>query len=238
MLQRLDTASKAVGLHMNASKTKIMSNSHKRTIKIDNKQIDYVDEYVYLGKLLSFEENNNEKEIDRRINIAWKRYWAQREIMKGKYSLDMKKTIMDSCILPSLTYACQTWVYTEKERRKILSCQHAMERSLLKLRKIQRIRNTDIRTRTKLTDALQFSLKQKWRWAGHVARYEDKRWTHQITKWPGPSGKRHVGRQRKRWADDVRIMAGKEWMTIAKSREDWKRMEEVFTLGGPLDKRV
>ncbi|CAH2100406.1 unnamed protein product [Euphydryas editha] len=106
---------------------------------------------------------------------------------------------MDSCILPSLTYASQTWVYTEKVKNKILSCQHAMERSLLKLRRIQKTRNADIRKKTNVTDALHHSLKQKWKWAGHIARYQDQRWTHETTKWKGPIGKRSIGRQRKRW---------------------------------------
>lgn len=183
---------------MNASKTKIMTNSQKKTINVEEKPIEYAQEYVYLGKLVSFDAHSNEKEIDRRISIAWKKYWAQKEILKGNYSLNIKKTIMDSSILPSLTYASQTWVYTEKVKNKILSCKHAMERSILRLRKIQKTRNADIRMKTKLTDALEFSLKQKWNWAGHLSRYEDRRWSYQITKWSGPTGKRKWGRQKKR----------------------------------------
>lgn len=232
LLQRLNSESKKIGLNMNASKTKIMSNSQKKIIQVEGKIIEYENEYVYLGKLVSFDSNSNENEIDRRTSTAWKKYWAQKEILKGNYSLNIKKTIMDSCILPSLTYASQTWVFTEKVKNKISSCQHAMERSILKLRKIQKTRNSDIRMKTKLTDALNFSLKQKWSWAGHLSRYEDKRWTYQTTKWQGPIGKRNVGRQRKRWADDIINTAGKNWMHTAKDRDRWKTMEEAFTRRG------
>ncbi|GBP24090.1 Putative uncharacterized transposon-derived protein F52C9.6 [Eumeta japonica] len=101
----------------------------------------------------------------------------------------MKKIIMDSCILPTLTYSSQTWIFTNIIKNKIRSCQHAMERSILKLRRIDKKRNTDIRNKTKLVDELQHTMTLKWKWAGHIARYQDKRWTTQTTNWPGPSGK-------------------------------------------------
>ena len=44
---------------------------------------------IYLGKQISFQSNCNENEIDRRINIAWRKYWSQKEILKGTYSLQM-----------------------------------------------------------------------------------------------------------------------------------------------------
>ncbi|GBP38551.1 Putative uncharacterized transposon-derived protein F52C9.6 [Eumeta japonica] len=109
-----------------------------------------------------------------------------------------------------------------------------MERSILKLRRIDKKRNTDIRNKTKLVDALQHTMTLKWKWAGHIARYQDKRWTTQTTNWPGPSGKRHRGRQKKRWADDIVKIAGKNWTTTAQNRHNWKKMEEAFTRTGAI----
>ncbi|CAF4832386.1 unnamed protein product [Pieris macdunnoughi] len=76
---------------------------------------------------------------------------------------------MDVCILPCLTYGSQTWVYTIKARNTLLT-QHAMERSMLRLRRIHKVSNKTIRERTNVTDILKHALKMKWRWAGHVAR--------------------------------------------------------------------
>ena len=44
----------------------------------------------------------------------------------------------------------------------------------------------------------------KWRWAGHLSRYDDKekRISKEIEKWK-PLGKRNKGRPRKRWKDDL-----------------------------------
>lgn len=41
-------------------------------INIDGNKIEYVIEYVYLGRLMSFDKNRNEKEVNRRINIYYK----------------------------------------------------------------------------------------------------------------------------------------------------------------------
>ena len=183
---------------------------------------------------MSFNSDRNEEDLDRRINCTWRKFWAQKEILKGKYSLNMKKTIIDTSLLPSLTYGCQTWIYTNKIKNKIRTCQRAMERSILKLRKIQKIRSEDIRKKTKLTDALEYCLKLKWQWAGHLARYPDNRWTLLSTKWNGPPGKRRVGRPKKRWADEIISIAGSNWINITQDRERWKRLGEAYTQMGSM----
>lgn len=229
MMNTLDKESKKVGLHMNTSKTKAMTNSRRRLINVAGTEIDYVNEYIYLGKHISFSPSNNEEEVDRRINTAWKKFWSQKEILKGEYSIAHKKIVMDTCILPSLTYGSQTWTYTKKVRKAITTCQRSMERSILNIRKIQKIRSEIIRQKTKLTDALQQALHLKWQWAGHVARYKDKRWTLVTTKWTGPAGRRLRRRPKKKWIDDIYSVAGKDWLQKAKDRDEWRKSEEAFT---------
>lgn len=109
-----------------------------------------------------------------------------------------------------------------------------MERSILKLRRIQKVRNVDIRERTKLTDALEHALQKKWRWAGHLARYTDRRWTSETTKWKGPRGKRKVGRPKMRWDNDIKEIAGKHWLETAKDKKRWKELEEAYTRKGTM----
>ncbi|CAK1583094.1 unnamed protein product [Parnassius mnemosyne] len=196
MIQNLQTESARVGLQMNLQKTKLMTNSTKPTIKIGNEKLEYVDTYIYLGKQVSFHQNNNIKEIIRRINISWKKYWAHKEIMKGDLPLSTKKKIMNSCILPCLTYGSQTWTYTKQAKEKIRKCQAAMERSILGLRRRDKVRHTKIRERTKQIDFLSQSMKSKWKWAGHLARVEDARWTeiwNRATEPKGPAAGRLHG---------------------------------------------
>lgn len=229
MLETLHVNSKHVGLEMNLSKTKVMTNSIKKSIMLEEVQVEYVEHYIYLGKHISFKSNSNELEIERRIKHAWNKYWGLKEVFKSNLPLKLKKKTMDSCILPSLTYACQTWKLTKKMKNKISSCQKGMERSMLNIKKIHKIRHTKIRTNTKVIDALAYAQIQKFRWAGHIARYLDNRWTINVTTWKGPPGKRRVGRPHVKWEDDIRQIAGTNWLQIAKNKEKWKSLEEAFT---------
>ncbi|CAG4970122.1 unnamed protein product [Colias eurytheme] len=141
---------------------------------------------------------------------------------------------MNSCLLPCLTYACQTWKFNNNVRNKIITCQRGMERSMLNIRKIQKIRHTQIRQITNAKDGLAQALTLKWKWAGHVARLQDQRWTKKVTAWKGPLGKRKRGRPCARWEDDLVKVAGVDWLELAKSREDWTALEEAFTCRGVL----
>ncbi|CAF4950652.1 unnamed protein product [Pieris macdunnoughi] len=85
----------------------------------------------------------------------------------------MKKKTFETCILPiltygcetwsitlhhrerlTLTYGCETWSITLHHRERLTKCQRAMERSMLGLKIKDRVRNVDMRTRTKLIDIL------------------------------------------------------------------------------------
>nr|XP_049696607.1 uncharacterized protein LOC126054557 [Helicoverpa armigera] len=167
MLQDLSRASREVGLQMNTSKTHTMTNSTKRRVEVDGQALHYVDEYIYLGQIVSF-DNRQEKEIDRRIENAWKSYWSMKQHMKGDLPLSLKPKLVDMCILPVLTYGAQTWSLTECQKSKLKVCQRAMERSLLGIKRTDRIRNTVIRSRTGVADVGRKAATLKWNWAGHL----------------------------------------------------------------------
>ena len=52
-----------------------------------------------------------------------------------------------------------------------------------------------------MRDASNLAERLKWKWNGHVARMDNNRWTHQLTMWDPREGRRNVGRQRTKWAD-------------------------------------
>lgn len=230
MLNTLQQASREAGLEINLSKTKLMTNCAQNPILLNNTPVEYVDSYVYLGKQISFKKNNNDSEVERRITMTWKKFWSIKEILKSQMPMKIKSKVMNSCLLPSLTYACQTWKFTHRVKNKITSCQRSMERSIAKIKKTEKIRHSIIRQKTKVTDALTYALKLKWRWAGHVARMSDDRWTIRMTSWPGPTGFRKRGRPITRWTDDIIRVAGKNWMLEAIDRDHWSSLEEAFTL--------
>ncbi|KAG6451137.1 hypothetical protein O3G_MSEX006933 [Manduca sexta] len=229
MLNELCKVSNSIGLQLNISKTKVATNSIQNPIILNQKPIEYVDKYIYLGKQISFKNTMHIDELDRRLNQTWRKYWSFKEILKSKLPTKLKKKVMDSCLLPCLTYGAQTWVFNKTIKTKLRSCQRAMERGMLGIKIMEKRKSSDIRQITKIIDAEKHAQHLKWNWAGHMARTTDRRWSKQVTMWKGPEGKRSRGRPKDRWVDDIQKTAGANWTELAQDREKWRRLEEAYT---------
>lgn len=224
MLQQLDAESRKAGLSMNPAKTKVMTNAVKENIIIGQEIIEYVDDYVYLGQLISIKDQYS-KEINRRICNTWKRYWSLKEIVKNEtIPMAMKSKLYDTCILPCLTYGCQTWPATKKNNQKLEVCQRNMERSMLNIKLRDRWTTSKIRKRTKVSDVSKKIRKLKWNWTGHIMRTNKGKWTKDVMEWYPRNGKRNRGGQIKRWEDDL----PKGWRRTAMDRETWKELGEAY----------
>ncbi|CAK1600519.1 unnamed protein product [Parnassius mnemosyne] len=212
-----------------------LTNLFNEIIKTENipedwtkSQLEYVNEYIYLGQLISPTENM-QKEIERRIANTWKKFWSLSEIMNNKeMPMSEKRKVFNSCILPCLTYACQTWALTEQQQNKINICQNGIERSVLGVRRKDKIKLKRIKEKTKFGKVQSVCRKLKWRWTGHMLREKKEKWTRIITEWYPRENRRSRGRQPKRWEDDFKKVAGPEWLRTARDRNKWKALEEAF----------
>ena len=68
MLQELSDESRRMGLKMNIAKTKVMVVDNT-PINVNNVLIENVQGYVYVGQHYSLKEKNQDKEIQRRIEL-------------------------------------------------------------------------------------------------------------------------------------------------------------------------
>ena len=136
------------------------------------------------------------------------------------------------CIVSTLTYGCQTWSLTSKNIRKLEITQFSIERSMkrknhIKIEYLRKKLKNNIRVAT-------FVRRQKWKWAGHIARLRDDRWTYRATFWYLSHLKRKKGRQHTRWSDDInKFLATKNFQKIATDRVEWERLQDTFALHGP-----
>lgn len=228
MLQELDRASKEIGLKMNEKKTKIMSQAGIR-ISIENHQIENVSEYIYLGHLIKLNKENQTKEITRRIGLTWAAFGKMGYILKNsKIPINLKRKVYDTCVLPIATYGLETMAITKNTANRLRVTQRAMERAMLGICLRDKIRNEEIRRRTKVTDIIKRVAELKWRWVGHVARQNSDRWALKIAQWRPRETKRSVGRPQRRWIDDVKQIAGSKWLQIAQDRSKWREKGEVY----------
>ena len=98
---------------------------------------------------------------------------------------------------------------------KLRTAQRAMERKMLDLKLKDKIPCSEIRKRTKIINTIEYTLKQKWKLAGHIARLKDNRWTKRCTEWQPRRGKRSRGRPSRRWQDDITEKEGTTWIRKA-----------------------
>ena len=62
----------------------------------------------------------------------------------------LKKEIMDTVMLPAMTYGAETWSLTNRQKDKLAVTQGSMDRVTLGVTKRDKIRNEDLRARTKV----------------------------------------------------------------------------------------
>ena len=225
MMKVLEESEKA-GLTINVEKTKIMTNTKETNFMVNGKNIETVEEYKYLGRLISFNKNS-EKEIDTRIANAWKSFWSLKRFFKGNFPIYHKRRLMNTCILPILTYGSQCWGLTDEEKCKLSITQRKMERSFLNKR-TDEISNVQLRKKTKIIDVIKFSKQQKWNYTGHMMRETDGRWTKKIEKWV-PNKQRRKGRPRMKWIDEI-YEFDNNFRRNAMFRDRWKKKGESFVL--------
>ena len=233
MLQELNEEANKVGLKMNLSKTKIMTNiADNREMKIGDTVIERVDSYVYLGHKLKLGLDNQTAEIKRRIGLAWAAFGRLSLIFKSKMSNSLKRKVFDTCVLPVLTYGAETLTLTKASENKLRVAQRAMERSMLGITLRDKMTNQWIREQTKVIDVMERIASLKWSWAGHIARRTDNRWTKAIMEWRPPTT-RPVGRPPERWTNGIKkYLKDKHqitnWQQAAMNRTEWKKFGEAY----------
>jgi len=227
-LNSLNIESKKIGLKIHKGKTKYMSNYQtNKTIELENELIECVESYKYLGQTVKM-ENNTREEVMLRIKAGWSCFGRYKHILCDKsLPMTLRKRVYNQCVLPTMTYGSETWTTTKFLEQKLKTAQHAM-RKMLHITIHDKVKNTEIRRKTQIKAIIEYIKEAKWRWAGHIARREDNRWTKRLTEWQPRVGKRRRGRQKRRWRDDLVSYAGTTWAREALDRSKWKLLEEGY----------
>ena len=138
MLNDLKNEGKRDRMKLNKKKTKIMCNEVARSrlrtgLMTDGEQLEEVTEYKYLGRLVT-SGNDISKDIAQRITLGSRRFGEYSHSLKDrKIPIYLKTTIMDTVILPAMTYGTKTWALTKHQERKPAVAQQSMERLLLNI---------------------------------------------------------------------------------------------------------
>jgi len=219
MLSQLSQASNLRGLRVNRSKTQTMRNRHADDdpVTLGGDNITETSEYVYLGRRLTMLSDLN-GEISRRARAAWTAFNNIGDVLKKLKNPRLRADLFNAAVLPALCYASETWAGTKAQYNRLRTVHRALERKLMgytiRRQRAEGVTSDDLRKRSQLVDPICYAKKTKHRWAGHVVRRTDGRWTRAVIEWLPRDVKRPCGRPATRWSDALKETSNNFWAQI------------------------
>ena len=231
LTSKIEEVAQKVGLYMNTGKTKFIKIGNfeeSGTIQVGGGSIENVDEFCYLGSVIS-RDGSCDKDIKTRLGKASSTFGRLTSIWKNKrLNLQVKLRLYQSLVLSTLQYGSETWSMTVANKKKLEAAHHKWMRRILGITWKQMVTNEEVRRRTGMGNLEETLRKNRLRWFGHVCRLDDSRLAKQVLKWVPKDGKRKRGRPRKNWRstveDDLEIldMTWEEAEEIAGDRTMWR----------------
>ena len=144
--------------------------------------------------------------------------------------MKIKRKVHNEYVLPVMVYGSEMRSLKKAHMELLLVAQRKMERIVLGITLRDHICNTWIRHQTGVNDIIDVIKKGIHGWAGHIARFNDNRWTNRVTEWTPREWTRRQGRPKTRWRDILIRHLGPAWPRIARDRRLWKQSREGFLL--------
>ena len=118
LLSNVEEECKRVGLHLNASKTKVLSCNtlSQNPLATSNGNIlEQVHDFKYLGSWVS----STEHDIKVRKALAWKALNTMSKVWKSGISKDLKRRLFVATVESVLLYSCKSWSLTSTLERSV-----------------------------------------------------------------------------------------------------------------------
>ena len=228
ILNRLKINSAEFGLNINLSKTKVMligTHDNDDKVTIGGEAIEVVDQFEYLGRILS-KDGSDMPALEDRIGKAWGAFEKKKDIMTSRHiSMKTKRHTYETYILPVVSYATETMTWTKQMIKKIKVFNNHIMRWMCgaKLRDKQSI--VSLHSKTNVKDIVPIIKLKKLQWFGHLKRSSQQ---VKVTFEGLVEGKRKQGRPGRRWRDDILEWCGgclsmEEISRMTNNRKAWKR---------------
>jgi hypothetical protein len=89
--------------------------------------------------------SNSGKEIKKRIGTSWNKCKSLGFILADKFQeLEIKKDVLEPCVLPVVLYGAQTGSLTEKEKKVLQNCLLKIDRRILHVVRTDRMPSAEI----------------------------------------------------------------------------------------------
>ncbi|KAE9417827.1 hypothetical protein Angca_009670, partial [Angiostrongylus cantonensis] len=118
---------------------------------------------------------------------AWAAFGPLKEATSRLKNPKVRTHLFDSTVIPALCYGAETWVDTSATSTILRTTHRALEECLLRHNRhsqyIAGMRSSDLRNLSHLRDPREYTSRAKHRWAGHIMRRIDDRWTKRTVEW-------------------------------------------------------
>ena len=165
LINNFASAFEKFGLTISLKKTNVSAQdvSQASEIKIGDHTLDIVDEFTYLGSIISM-NLCLDSEISRRIGQA------SGTMSKLTKTENTKMHIYQACVLSTLLYGSETWTTNMRQERRLNSFHLRCLRRNLGVKWQDHITNSEILSRAGTPSLHSLFSQRRLRWLGHVHR--------------------------------------------------------------------
>ena len=163
MINKLIEIGRCYGTEMKVEKTKVMRISRQPspvTIMIDQKQLENVECFKYLGSMLT-NDGRCICEIKSRIAMAKAAFNKKKTLFTSKLDLNLRKKLVKCYIWSTALYGAETWTLRAADQKYLDSFEMWCWRRMEKISWTDHVRNKEV---------LHEIRKWKFNWIGHILR--------------------------------------------------------------------
>ena len=218
LLHSVESASNAVGLHLNEGKTKALLLNMGQTNNIKTKKgvtLENVPHFKYLGSYVP----DSFLDFKSRKAQAWKACNKLEKIWKSNLNRQNKINVFRACVESILLYGSETWTITKLLEARIDGCYTQLLRRALNISWKEHIPNKVVYG--KLPPITSIIKARRLSFAGHCLRTADQPVSH-LVFWTPTGGCSSRGRQRITYPDTIKNDIELEEQEIIKLMKDRK----------------
>ena len=207
-------------LKVNVAKSKVMvferGADTECAVRLNGQVMENVSSFKYLGSVMS-KDGSIEDEVGERVQQGRRVVGTLKAVTRNRMvSMEAKKSLHDSVLIPTLTYGSETWTMLRRYDSRVRGVEMSYLRNACGVTWRDRLTNVEVRERCGVdVDVLESVKRSTLRWFGHVERMPSERLTKKVYE-SEVEGIRLRGRPRTRWKDGV------EWY-LSESGVSWEQ---------------